>query len=260
MTPTLRQLRWLPVRRRVGFKMASLVYQVLSSKVPSYLADDIHLASKVLLAPSGPLHGESALSLVFTVVLVTDVLLQLDHVSGTTYLSVCETRKSAAFRRQLKTFMFQTDSTVIFFLLRLINTLTYLLTYLLAYLLTYLLQYAPVVIMSEVHKRNQYRPLPAVDSVRSFSSVCSHQLTLARKVLRKRCISHTNRVLKNFLRTAQHLPVPPARTPPISAPAYSSPPFPSQGGHPLYPARGPGERCRLSQRVRPPNDYCCTWS
>ena len=34
---------------------------------------------KVLLAPSGPLRGESALSLVFTVVLVTDVLLQRDH-------------------------------------------------------------------------------------------------------------------------------------------------------------------------------------
>jgi len=51
---------------------------------------------KVLLVPSGPLLGESALSLVFTVVLVTDVSLQLDHVSGTTYLPVCETRKSAA--------------------------------------------------------------------------------------------------------------------------------------------------------------------
>jgi len=32
----------------------------------------------------------------FRVVLVTDVLLQLDHVSGTTYLPVCETTKSAA--------------------------------------------------------------------------------------------------------------------------------------------------------------------
>jgi len=51
---------------------------------------------KVLLAPLSPIRGESALSLVFTVVLVTDVLLQLDHVSGTTYLPVCETRKSAA--------------------------------------------------------------------------------------------------------------------------------------------------------------------
>ena len=45
---------------------------------------------------SGPVWAESALSLVFTVVLVTDVLLQLDHISGTTYLPVCETRKSAA--------------------------------------------------------------------------------------------------------------------------------------------------------------------
>jgi len=45
-TPILRQLHWLPVRRRVEFKMASLVYQVLSSKVPSCLADDIHLASE----------------------------------------------------------------------------------------------------------------------------------------------------------------------------------------------------------------------
>jgi len=55
---------------------------------------------KVLLAPLGPLRGESALSLVFTVVLVTDVLLQLDHVSGTTYLPVWETRKSAALNSE----------------------------------------------------------------------------------------------------------------------------------------------------------------
>ena len=46
ITPILRQLHWLPVRRRVEFKMASLVYQVLSSKVPGYLAGDIHLASE----------------------------------------------------------------------------------------------------------------------------------------------------------------------------------------------------------------------
>ena len=96
ITPILRQLHWLPVRRRVEFKMASLVYQVLSSKVPGYLADDIHLASESSAHSLRSSSGESALSLVFTVVLVTDVLLQLDHVSGTTYLPVCETWKSAA--------------------------------------------------------------------------------------------------------------------------------------------------------------------
>jgi len=46
ITPILSQLHWLPVGRRVEFKMASLVHQVLSSKVPTYLADDIHLASE----------------------------------------------------------------------------------------------------------------------------------------------------------------------------------------------------------------------
>jgi len=40
------QLYWLPIRRRVDFKIASLVYQVLLSKVPTYLADHIHLASE----------------------------------------------------------------------------------------------------------------------------------------------------------------------------------------------------------------------
>ena len=47
--PILRQLLLLPVRRRVEFNTASLVYQEdlsLSSKVPGYLADDIHLASE----------------------------------------------------------------------------------------------------------------------------------------------------------------------------------------------------------------------
>jgi len=70
-------------------------YQVLSSKF--WLTIFIS-PQKVLLAlsVSGPLRAESALSLVFTVVLVTDVLLQLDHVSGTTYLPGCETSKSAA--------------------------------------------------------------------------------------------------------------------------------------------------------------------
>ena len=46
---------------------------MLSNKVPTYLADDIRLASEssTLLAPSGSLRAENALSLVFTVVLVT---------------------------------------------------------------------------------------------------------------------------------------------------------------------------------------------
>ena len=40
-------LHWLPVRRRVEFKLACLVCQALCGQMPTYLADDIHLVSTV---------------------------------------------------------------------------------------------------------------------------------------------------------------------------------------------------------------------
>jgi len=43
ITPVLCQLHWLPVRRRVEFKLACLVRQALCGQMPIYLADDIHL-------------------------------------------------------------------------------------------------------------------------------------------------------------------------------------------------------------------------
>ena len=46
ITPVLRQLHWLPVRRRVEFKLACLVRQALCGQMPTYLADDIHLVSE----------------------------------------------------------------------------------------------------------------------------------------------------------------------------------------------------------------------
>ena len=92
-----------------------------------------------MLAPSGSLQGESALSLVFTVVLVTDVLLQLDHVSGTTYLPVCETRKSAAHNSEDN--VSDGLQRIVTFLIIAPYKYYYLLAYLLAGLLTCLLTY-----------------------------------------------------------------------------------------------------------------------
>jgi len=46
ITPVLRQLHWLPVRRRVEFKLACLVRQALCGQMPTYLADDICLVSE----------------------------------------------------------------------------------------------------------------------------------------------------------------------------------------------------------------------
>ena len=46
ITPQLRQLHWLPVQRRVEFKIACLVHQSIASLAPTYLTTDIHLVSE----------------------------------------------------------------------------------------------------------------------------------------------------------------------------------------------------------------------
>jgi len=45
ITPVLQQPHWLPVRRRVDFKMAILVYLSLSGMAPAYLAANCQLVS-----------------------------------------------------------------------------------------------------------------------------------------------------------------------------------------------------------------------
>ena len=42
----LHQLHWLPVRKRVDFKMATLVYRSLSGMAPAYLAGECQLVSE----------------------------------------------------------------------------------------------------------------------------------------------------------------------------------------------------------------------
>jgi len=43
ITPILQQLRWLPIRERVTFKHALLVFKALLGLLPPYLADDCQL-------------------------------------------------------------------------------------------------------------------------------------------------------------------------------------------------------------------------
>ena len=45
ISPVLRKLHWLPVRQRVVFKVATLVYQSLSGHAPGYLVDDCQLVT-----------------------------------------------------------------------------------------------------------------------------------------------------------------------------------------------------------------------
>jgi len=48
ISPVLRQLHWLPVQRRVHYKLACFVFSSLSGHAPPYLADDIYLVSEGL--------------------------------------------------------------------------------------------------------------------------------------------------------------------------------------------------------------------
>jgi len=45
ITPVLQQLHWLPVRQRVQFEIAVLVYKALQDLVSAYLAEDCQLVS-----------------------------------------------------------------------------------------------------------------------------------------------------------------------------------------------------------------------
>ena len=40
ITPVLRDLHWLPLRQRITFKIATLMYQCLNGLAPPYLAND----------------------------------------------------------------------------------------------------------------------------------------------------------------------------------------------------------------------------
>jgi hypothetical protein len=49
ITPVLRTLHWLPVRQRIQFKLATLVYRSLTKDAPAYLSDECRLTSSVCL-------------------------------------------------------------------------------------------------------------------------------------------------------------------------------------------------------------------
>jgi len=56
ITPVLRQLHWLPVRQRVNFKLAVLVYQALRNTTTRYLVEDC----QQLVSNTGPRRLRSA--------------------------------------------------------------------------------------------------------------------------------------------------------------------------------------------------------
>jgi len=60
ITPALRQLHWLPVRRRVDFKISTLVHRSLAGTASVYLADECTLVNA---AGRRPLRSADSLNM-----------------------------------------------------------------------------------------------------------------------------------------------------------------------------------------------------
>ena len=79
ITPVLRQLHWLPVRQRVDFKLALLVYKALHDATAAYLVDNCQLVSSRRLRSANidtAFHGPTHSSAI-------GASQPLDHSSGT---------------------------------------------------------------------------------------------------------------------------------------------------------------------------------
>jgi len=68
--PVLRQLHWLPVRQRVDFKLALLVYKALHDATAVYLVDDCQLVSHTTGQDSSAQQRHRRISSAAEVVLV----------------------------------------------------------------------------------------------------------------------------------------------------------------------------------------------
>jgi len=94
ISPFLWQLHWLPVQRRVDYKLACFVFSSLSGHAPLYIANDIHLVSEghrrrlrssTDRSCAVPLHAR-------TTHLATGASLSPGHVFGTVFRPTCATR------------------------------------------------------------------------------------------------------------------------------------------------------------------------
>ena len=61
ITPALRQLHWLPIRKRVDFKISTLVYRSLAGTAPVYLADECTLVTAAGRRPLRPADNRTCL-------------------------------------------------------------------------------------------------------------------------------------------------------------------------------------------------------
>jgi len=133
ITPLLRQLHWLPVQRRVEFKIACLVHQSLASRAPTYLTTDIHLVSEYGRRPQRS-STDRTLTVPRTHNRFDDRSFAVaePRLWNSLPISLRQISSYGQFRRYLKNHLFgieKSQRSVTHDSLRYINSLTYLFTY-----------------------------------------------------------------------------------------------------------------------------------
>ena len=105
VTSALCQLHWLPVRRRVNFKISTLVYRSLAGTTPVYLAEECILVTTAGCRPLQSLTIEHAWSRDHATSSVTAVLTPPGQHCGTVCPKSFGNISFRQFKRSQKTFM-----------------------------------------------------------------------------------------------------------------------------------------------------------
>lgn len=107
ITPSLVELHWLPIRQRTTFKVATLTYKLLHSSQPHYLSNSLHFYH-----PERNLRSSDQKLLSVTRTRTVTASRGFKHSAVSVWNSLpFDIRNSDSlfsFRRQLKTFLFQT--------------------------------------------------------------------------------------------------------------------------------------------------------
>jgi len=109
ITPFLRQLHWLPIQRRVEFKIACMAHQSLTSTAPTYLSADIHWSLSMVDVISAHLPTEHSLFHAHVPLSATEVLLSQHRarVWNSLPATLRQITSYGQFRQRLKTHLFR---------------------------------------------------------------------------------------------------------------------------------------------------------
>ena len=110
VTPTVRELHWLPIKQRVDYKLCLLVHKSLVGHAPAYLSDILTAVSDVpsRSALRDASHGDCVVPRTRLKLGQRAFSVAAPRAWNRLPTNLKLTRSTATFKRSLKTFLFQT--------------------------------------------------------------------------------------------------------------------------------------------------------